>query len=109
MLYLIVIQTLALFSSHLIAVHKIFASLLTIFLMIVVNLSVGGYVVHPSDTPDYIKWLIYLSPQKWLTPVLTKDEYSDETIASAGGMHLCRNKQVKDSKSIKITLGNTIK
>jgi desulfoferrodoxin (superoxide reductase-like protein) len=62
--------------------------------MIVVNLSVGGYIVHPSNTPDYIKWLIYASPQKWLTPVLTKDEYSEETIAGTGGLQLCRNKQV---------------
>lgn len=96
MLYLMVVQTLALFSSHLIAIHKIVASLVTFVLMIVVNLSVGGYVVHPGDTPDYIKWLAYLSPQKWLTPVLTKDEYSEETIASAGGLQLCRNKQVSD-------------
>jgi hypothetical protein len=94
MLYLMVIQTLALFSSHLVSTYKIVASVLTIFIMIVVNLSVGGYIIHPSDTPDYIKWLIYASPQKWLTPVLTKDEYSEETIASAGGLQLCRNKQV---------------
>lgn len=94
MLYLIVIQTLALFSSHLISAHKIFASVFTILVMLIVNLSVGGYIVHPADTPDYIKWLIYVSPQKWLTPVLTKDEYSEETIASAGGLQLCRNKQV---------------
>lgn len=94
MLYLIVIQTLALMSSHLIATHKIFASVFTIIVMLIVNLSVGGYVIHPGDTPDYIKWLIYVSPQKWLTPVLTKDEYSEETIASAGGLQLCRNKQV---------------
>jgi hypothetical protein len=94
MLYLMVIQTLALFSSHLISTYKIVASVFTIFVMIVVNLSVGGYIIHPSDTPDYIKWLIYASPQKWLTPVLTKDEYSEETIASAGGLQLCRNKQV---------------
>lgn len=94
MMYLIVVQTLALFSSHLISTHKIVASVFTIFLMLVVNLSVGGYVVHPSDTPDYIKWLVYVSPQKWLTPVLTKDEYSEDTIASAGGLQLCRNKQV---------------
>lgn len=97
MLYLMVIQTLALFSSHLISTYKIVASVFTIFVMIVVNLSVGGYIIHPSDTPDYIKWLIYASPQKWLTPVLTKDEYSEETIASAGGLQLCRNKQVKHS------------
>lgn len=94
MLYLIVIQTLALFSSHLFSAHKIFASVFTVVLMLIVNLSVGGYAVHPSDVPDYIKWLIFVSPQKWLTPVLTKDEYSEETIASAGGLQLCRNKQV---------------
>lgn len=94
MLYLVVVQTLALFASHLVAIHKIVATVITILLMLIVNLSVGGYVVHPSDTPDFIKWLMYVSPQRWLTPVLTKDEYSEETIASAGGLQLCRNKQV---------------
>lgn len=94
MLYLMVIQTLALFSSHLVSAHKIFASVLTVFVMMIVNLSVGGYVVHPGNTPDFIKWLAYASPQRWLTPLLTKDEYSEETIASAGGLQLCRNKQV---------------
>lgn len=102
MLYLVVVQTLALLSSHLIPTHKIIASLFTIVVMLVVNLSVGGYVIHPADTPDYIKWLIYVSPQKWLTPVLTKDEYSDETIASAGGLQLCRNKQVSSSQNIQL-------
>lgn len=92
--YLIVIQTLALFSSHLIATHKIVSSVLTIILMMIVNLAVGGYMIHPSDVPDFIKWLIYLSPQKWLLPVLTRDEYSDETLSNAGGLQLCRNKQV---------------
>lgn len=96
--YLIVIQTLALFTSHLIATHKIASSVLTIILMMTVNLSVGGYMIHPSDVPDFIKWLIYLSPQKWLLPVLTRDEYSDETIANAGGLQLCRNKQVMSIK-----------
>jgi hypothetical protein len=95
MLYLVVIQTLALLSSHLIPNHKIFASVFTIIVWLVINLSVGGYVVHPSNTPDYVKWLIYASPQKWLMPLLAKDEYSEETIASAGGLQLCRNKQVK--------------
>lgn len=94
MLYLTVVQTLALLSSHLISTHKILASVFAVVVMLIVNLSVGGYVIHPSDTPDYIKWLIYASPQKWLTPLLTKDEYSEETIASAGGLQLCRNKQV---------------
>ena len=95
MLYLIVVQSLAVLSSHLISTHKIFASVFTVVVMLVVNLSVGGYVIHPSDTPIYMKWLFYASPQKWLLPVLTKDEYSEETIASAGGLQLCRNKQVK--------------
>lgn len=93
-LYLVVVQTLALLSSHVFSTCRIFASVFAIIVMLVVNFSVGGYVIHPSDTPDYIKWLIYASPQKWLTPVLTQEEYSEETIASAGGLQLCRNKQV---------------
>jgi hypothetical protein len=74
--------------------NKIFASLLTAVLLLIVNLSVGGYVVHPANIPDFLKWLEYASPQKWVTPIFTKDEYSDEAIANSGAMQLCRNKHV---------------
>jgi hypothetical protein len=101
LLYLMVIQTLALFSSHFFAPHKIFASVFTILIMLIVNLSVGGYLVHPANVPNFLQWLEYASPQKWVTPVLTKDEYSDETIANSGAMQLCRNKHVKFAINIK--------
>lgn len=59
-----------------------------------INLSVGGYIVHPANIPDFLKWLEFASPQKWVTPIFTKDEYSDEAIANSGAMQLCRNKHV---------------
>lgn len=94
LLYLMAIQTLSLFASHLLSTHKLLASIFTIVVLMIVNFSVGGYSVHPNNIPDYINWMEYISPQKWLLPLLTKDEFSDETIASAGGLQLCRNKQV---------------
>lgn len=94
--YLMVIQTLTLFASHFVAPHKIIAIMLTLLVMIIVNLSVGSYFVHPSNVPDFAKWLEYASPQKWVLPVLTKDEYSDETISNSGAMQLCRNKHVSE-------------
>lgn len=89
---------LALFVAHFFSPHKLITSLVTVLIMIVVNLSVGGYMVHPSNVQDYVKWIEYLSPQKWLLPVLTKDEYSDDTIANSGAMQLCRNKHVSKIK-----------
>lgn len=62
--------------------------------MLIVNLSVGGYIVHPLNVPDFMKILEFVSLQKWVTPVFTKDEYSEETIANSGATQLCRNKQV---------------
>lgn len=92
-LYLMVVQTLALFSAHLLP-HKVAASLLTAVVLLVINLSVGGYLIHPANVPDFIKWLEYASPQKWVTPIFVKDEYSDDAIANSGAMQLCRNKHV---------------
>lgn len=65
--------------------------------MVLLNLSIGGYFVHPSNVPDIVKFLQYFSPQKWVLSVITKDEYSDETIANSGAMQLCRNKHVSFS------------
>lgn len=56
--------------------------------------SASGLMVHPTNIPFYLKWLGIISPQKWLLPLLTKDEYSAETISNYGSLHLCRNKQV---------------
>lgn len=94
LLYLMVVQTLALFITHLLAPHKIVSSLITVLIMFIVSFSVGGYLVHPLNVQDFIKWMEFISPQKWLTPVLVKDEYSEETIANSGAMQLCRNKHV---------------
>lgn len=94
LLYLMVVQTLALFIAHLLTPHKIVTSLITVLIMFVVSFSVGGYLVHPENVQDFIKWMEFISPQKWLMPVLTKDEYSEETIANSGAMQLCRNKHV---------------
>jgi hypothetical protein len=96
-LYLMTIQTLVLFTSHILAPHKVVATLFTLLVIIIVNLAAGGYFVHPSDLPDLMKWLEFASPQKWTLPVLAKDEYSDETIQSSGAMQLCRNKHVSCS------------
>lgn len=94
-LYLMVAQTLALFASHLFSPKKIIASLFTILVMLIINLSVGGYSIHPSNIPDFMKLLEFVSPQKWTLPILTRDEYSDDAIANSGAMSLCRNKHVR--------------
>jgi ABC-type multidrug transport system permease subunit len=98
LLYLTVVHMLALFIAHLLAPHKLVTSFVTMLIMIAVSFSVGGYMVHPSNVQDFIKWMEYLSPQKWLMPVFAKDEYSDDTIANSGAMQLCRNKHVSVKK-----------
>lgn len=93
LLYLMAIQTVALFSSHLVTT-KITSAVLTVLLSFTL-ISVGGYIVHPGNIPSYWSWLEIISPQKWLLPVLTSDEYSSDTIENTAKSHLCRNKQVK--------------
>lgn len=92
LLYLMAIQTVALFSSHLVTT-KITSAVLTVLLSFAL-ISVGGYIVHPGNVPSYWSWLEIISPQKWLLPVLTLDEYSSDTIENTAKSHLCRNKQV---------------
>lgn len=92
LLYLLVMQSIALFSTH-ICRTKTSASVLTILFVLIIT-SVGGYSVHLANIPNYWTWFEYISPQRWLLPVLLTDEYSAETIANTAVQHLCRNKQV---------------
>jgi ABC-type transport system involved in multi-copper enzyme maturation permease subunit len=94
LLYLMAIQTLALFSSHLFTT-KISASAFTIFIFLLIT-SVGGYMIHSANVPKYMKFLEFASPYKWLLPILTENEFNSQTIASTTGQQLCRNKQVID-------------
>lgn len=95
LLYLTVIQTLALFCAHL-AATKVSATLLNILITLALT-SVGGYSVHSRNISSTKSWLQLLSPEKWLLPVLVADEYSPETLANSAGLQLCRNKQVARS------------
>lgn len=92
------IQTLALFISHILPT-KISASIVT-SLCIILLTSVGGYMIQSFDVPKYLRWLQNISPQKWLLPVLTENEYSPETIANTAVLQLCRNKQVRKLFSV---------
>lgn len=87
------LQTISAFITYLTTSNNLLAtSLLAIMIMILS--SVGNYMVHPQNIPNYLTWLSFISPQKWLLPLLTKDEYSELATASYGGLQLCRNKQV---------------
>lgn len=93
LLYLTLIQTLALFCAHLLPC-KASASLVNALLSLALA-AVGGYLVHPRNLSKFWFWLQTASPQRWLLPVLVQDEYSADTLANSAGLQLCRNKQVK--------------
>ncbi|KFB36928.1 AGAP002050-PA-like protein [Anopheles sinensis] len=90
LLYLMAIQTLVLFISHLIPCG-ITASIVTT-LVVLLMASVGGFAVHVANVPEYLRWMELLTPQKWLTPLLTESEYSLETLQSISSQRQCPNK-----------------
>lgn len=96
LLYLTLIQTLALFCAHLLPC-KASASLVNALLSLALA-AVGGYLVHPRNLSKFWSWLQTASPQRWLLPVLVQDEYSADTLANSAGLQLCRNKQVSRTR-----------
>ncbi|KAI8130611.1 ATP-binding cassette sub-family G member 8 [Lucilia cuprina] len=98
LLYLTVIQTLALFCAHLMPCK---VSAMIVNTLITLGLTaVGGYSVHPKNLSKIWSWSELISPEKWLLPVLVQDEYSVETLANSAGLQLCRNKQVQHQEII---------
>ncbi|XP_033162111.1 ATP-binding cassette sub-family G member 8 isoform X2 [Drosophila mauritiana] len=98
LLYLTLIQTLALFCAHLLPC-KVSASIVNGLISLAVA-SVGGYLVHPQNLAQFWSWLQFVSPERWLLPVLVQDEYSAETLSNSAGLQLCRNKQVQHQEII---------
>lgn len=94
LLYLTVLQILAHFCAHLVNTDTAAA----IWLMIILFIwsSVGGYIIHIGELPWYL-WdaMEYVSPQRWLFPVLIANEFSQETLANSVSQTLCRSKQVR--------------
>lgn len=91
LLYLMAIQTIALFCAHYFS-SKI-SSATFLCLVVVFLASVGGYMIHPFNISHYLKWLEIASPLKWTLPILTEYEYSRETLRSTTTLE-CKNKQV---------------
>lgn len=92
LLYLSVLQMLAHFSAHLLMTR--IASSIMLMLWILVTASVGGYMIHIGEIPQYLWWSESFSPQRWLLPVIIAEEFSLETLANTAGQQLCRNKHV---------------
>lgn len=97
LLYLTVIQTMALFCAHLMP-GKVSATIFNTLISLGLT-TVGGYSVHPRNLSKIWGWLQLISPEKWLFPVLVQDEYSMDTLANSAGLQLCRNKQVSRMKT----------
>lgn len=95
LLYFIVIQSITLFCSHLFSTSSISAAISVI--IIYLTTSVGGYVLHIKDIPFYWKWMEYVSPERWIYPVLLVNEFSHDTLTNSATQHLCRNRQVRNN------------
>uniref|UniRef100_A0A2C9GQ68 Uncharacterized protein n=1 Tax=Anopheles arabiensis TaxID=7173 RepID=A0A2C9GQ68_ANOAR len=98
LLYLMAIQTIVLFIAHLVPCG-VTASIVTTLVLLTMA-AVGGFAVHVANVPDYLRWMELVAPQKWLTPLLTENEYSAETLASITSQQQCRNKQVQYTEII---------
>lgn len=91
LLFLMAIQTVALFCAHFLPT-KVSSSILLSLIVFILS-AVGGYMIHPSDISPYWKWLEVASPQKWTTPILAAYEFSKETLKTTVTLE-CKNKQV---------------
>lgn len=93
LLYLTVLQILTHFCAHL--VNTDMAAAILLLLIMLTWSSVGGYIIHIGELPSYL-WDVmeYISPQRWLFPVLVANEFSPETLANSASQQLCRSKQV---------------
>lgn len=92
LLYLTLIQTVAVFCAHLMP-SKVSATIFNALISLGLT-AVGGYSVHPRNLSKIWSWSELISPERWLLPVLVQDEFSAETLANSAGLQLCRNKQV---------------
>lgn len=95
LLYFVVIQSITLFCSHLFTTSTISATITII--IIYLTTSVGGYVLHIQEIPFYWKWMEYVSPERWIYPVLLVNEFSHDTLTNSATQQLCRNRQVRDN------------
>lgn len=93
LLYFIVIQSITLLCSHIFSTSTISATISAI--IIYLTTSVGGYVLHIQEIPFYWKWMEYVSPERWIFPVLLVNEFSHDTLTNSATQQLCRNRQVR--------------
>ncbi|XP_053687046.1 ATP-binding cassette sub-family G member 8 isoform X1 [Sabethes cyaneus] len=98
LLYLMAIQTIVLFISHLVPCG-ISATIITSLVLLFLS-AVGGYSIHSRNVPDYLQWGETISPEKWILPLFTEQEYSTETLAALTSQQMCRNKQVQHQEII---------
>lgn len=92
LLYLNCLQIFVIFFVYTIPASN-FATIFAGILLMAIFM-VCGYTVHFNDLTIYTTWLEYVSPTKWLFPIILNREFSVEAIASNAGNILCRNKQV---------------
>lgn len=93
LLFLTVLQILTHFCAQLVNTNT--AATILLMLIMLTWSSVGGYMIHIGELPWYL-WdaMEYISPQRWLFPVLIANEFSQETLANSASQQLCRSKQV---------------
>lgn len=93
LLYLVCLQIFTMLFVYTLPVSN-FATILS-GLCLMAMFMVSGYTIHFNDLTIYTNWLEWISPTKWLLPILLNKEFSPEAIASNSMNVLCRNKQVR--------------
>lgn len=96
LLFLMLLQMLTLFCTHLLMTKTASSILLTLCILAIT--SVGGYTIHIGEIPMHLWWSESLSPVRWLLPVIVADEFSHETLSNTAGQQMCRNKHVSSIK-----------
>lgn len=92
-LFLNALHMMTLFTSNLFS-KRISA---TVFLGVIISfLSIfGGFTLKPQNVSKYMKWIYWVTPEKWLLPVLVDVENDEANLATLMNSQLCRSKQVQ--------------
>ncbi|CAH0626777.1 unnamed protein product [Chrysodeixis includens] len=92
-LYLISIQMLCRATIFLVPMEKTAAVISGVCLLL--STLVNGVMLHERDLPDYVTWLQYVSPSRWLMPELLQRELSEVALRSSISKDVrCPNKQI---------------
>lgn len=64
-------------------------------ILLAVTYMVSGYPVSRKDLDEWLMYIDYVSPTRWIMSLLTAREYTVEAVTSSAKATICKNKQIQ--------------